>query len=251
MRDDDTDIEALPASVSFRFVSFRYNFVSEASRRAYCSIRLLQTNTHWTRVRRDSKHHRTWIAVSTMGLSVPTSSQSQRNAKHQWRYRVGHVKLLPQSRPQVIGTVVLYERSDREMGELQYSYLYRSAGCCLPASLELSYCLGLYTCRRNISACTSTTEVDRPSRPTGYIPTPANANSHWEVMRCVASWTVLYPVTRWSRGQHPIGRNAMKTRETWNTDGRLWCQTFSNIAHIIGNSLESFDNAYNSTAPPK
>jgi len=32
---------------------------------------------------------------------------------------------------------------------------------------------------------------------------------------------VLYPATRWSRGQNPIDRNAMKTRETWNTDGSL------------------------------
>jgi len=62
---------------------------------------------------------------------------------------------------------------------------------------------------------------------------------------------VLYPATRWLRGLNSIGRNAMKIRETWNTDGILWCQTFSNIAHIIRNSSESSDNAYNSTAPPK
>jgi len=62
---------------------------------------------------------------------------------------------------------------------------------------------------------------------------------------------VLYPATRWSRGRNPIGGNAMKTRETWNTDGILWCQTFSNIVHIIRNSLESSDNAYNSNAQPK
>jgi len=60
---------------------------------------------------------------------------------------------------------------------------------------------------------------------------------------------VLYPATSWSSVK--IGRNAMKTRETWNTDGMLGCQTFSNIAQIIRNNLESSDNAYNSTATYK
>jgi len=45
------------------------------------------------------------------------------------------------------------------------------------------------------------------------MPTPANANF---VLGCDAvrgQLKVLYPVTRWSRGRNPIGRNAMKTRE--------------------------------------
>jgi len=46
---------------------------------------------------------------------------------------------------------------------------------------------------------------------------------------------VLYPATSWSRGRNPIGRNAMRTRETWNTDGiddnieidrTIFCQKF-------------------------
>jgi len=62
---------------------------------------------------------------------------------------------------------------------------------------------------------------------------------------------VLFPAIGWSRSLNPTGRNAMKTLETWNTDGSLGCQTFSNCAQIIRNSLESSDNACNSTAPPK
>jgi len=71
----------------------------------------------------------------------------------------------------------------------------------------------------------------------------------------VASWKsfILWPGGQASRGRNPIARNAMKTHETWNrpTDEMLWYQTFSNIVHIIMNSLESSYNAYNSTAPPK
>jgi len=66
-----------------------------------------------------------------------------------------------------------------------------------------------------------TTEVDRPRRPTGYIPTLANANFALGSDAVRGQLKVLYPATRWSRGQNPIDRNAMKTRETWNTDGSL------------------------------
>jgi len=65
------------------------------------------------------------------------------------------------------------------------------------------------------------TEVDRPRRPTGYIRTPANATFALGSDAVRGQLKVLYPATRWSRGQNPIGRNAMKTRETWNTDGSL------------------------------
>jgi len=66
-----------------------------------------------------------------------------------------------------------------------------------------------------------TTEVDRPRRPTGYIPTPANATYALGSDAVRGQLKVLYPATRWSRGQNRIDRNAMKTRETWNTDGSL------------------------------
>jgi len=80
-----------------------------------------------------------------------------------------------------------------------------------------------------------------------YIPTPANANFALGSDAVRGQLKVLYPVTRWSMGRNPIGRHAMKTCETWSTDGILWCQTFSNIVHIIRNSLESSENAYYST----
>jgi len=61
-----------------------------------------------------------------------------------------------------------------------------------------------------------TTEVDLAR--TSYIPTHTNANFALgsDVMR--GQLKVLYPATRWSRGRNPIGRNAKKTRKTWNTD---------------------------------
>jgi len=58
------------------------------------------------------------------------------------------------------------------------------------------------------------TEVDRPRRPTGYIPTPANANFALGSDALRGQLKVLYLATRWSRGQNPIDRkyrNAMKT----------------------------------------
>jgi len=102
--------------------------------------------------------------------------------------------------------------------------------------------------RDAIKTNSNTTEVNLARRPTGYIPTPANANFVLGSDAVRGQLEVLYPAI--IRGRKPIGRNAMKTGETWNTDGILRCQTFSNIVHIIGNSLESSDNAYNSTAPP-
>jgi len=66
-----------------------------------------------------------------------------------------------------------------------------------------------------------TTEVNLARRPTGYIPTPANVNFALGSDAVRGRLKVLYPATRWSRGRNPIGRNAMKTRETWNTDGIL------------------------------
>jgi len=46
---------------------------------------------------------------------------------------------------------------------------------------------------------------------------------------------VLYPATRWSRGENPIGRNAMKTRETWNADGSLYdAQHFQILGTLLG-----------------
>jgi len=57
------------------------------------------------------------------------------------------------------------------------------------------------------------TEVDRPSRPTGYIPTPANANFALGSDAVRGKLKVLYPANRWSRGQNPIDRNAMITRK--------------------------------------
>jgi len=65
------------------------------------------------------------------------------------------------------------------------------------------------------------TEVDRPRRPTGYIPTPANANFALESDAMRGQLKFLYPATRRSRGQYPIDRNAMKTRKKRNTDGSL------------------------------
>jgi len=65
------------------------------------------------------------------------------------------------------------------------------------------------------------TEVDRPRRPTGFIPTPANANFALGSDAVRGQLKVLYPATRWSRGQNPIDRNAMKTRKKRNTDGSL------------------------------
>jgi len=65
------------------------------------------------------------------------------------------------------------------------------------------------------------TEVDRPRRPTGYIPTPANANFALGSDAVRGQLKVFYPATRWSSGQNPIDRNAMKTRKKRNTDGSL------------------------------
>jgi len=65
------------------------------------------------------------------------------------------------------------------------------------------------------------TEVDKPRRPTGNIPTPANANFALGSDEVRGQLKVLYPATRWSMGQIPIDRNAMNTREKWNTDRSL------------------------------
>jgi len=54
-----------------------------------------------------------------------------------------------------------------------------------------------------------------------YIPTPVIANFALGSDAVRGQLKVLYPATRWSRGRNPIGRNAMITRETWNTDGIL------------------------------
>jgi len=62
--------------------------------------------------------------------------------------------------------------------------------------------------------CGVNIEVDRPRRPTGYISTPANVNFALGSDAVRGQLKVLYPATRWSRGQNPIDRNAMKTRET-------------------------------------
>jgi len=88
---------------------------------------------------------------------------------------------------------------------------------------DIMYCV---QCSMICVAMFSATEVYLARRPTGYIPTLANANfaSGSDAVR--GHMKVLYPATRWSRGRNPFGRNAMKTRETWNTDGSLWCLTF-------------------------
>jgi len=66
-----------------------------------------------------------------------------------------------------------------------------------------------------------TTEVNLARKPTSYIPTPANANFALGSDAVFIQLKVLYSATRWSRGRNRIGRNAMKTRETWNTDAIL------------------------------
>jgi len=73
--------------------------------------------------------------------------------------------------------------------------------------------------RRSI-LCRST-EVNLARRLTGYIPTPANANFALGSDAVRGQLKVLYPATKWSRGRTPIGRNNVKTREKWNTDGIL------------------------------
>jgi len=65
------------------------------------------------------------------------------------------------------------------------------------------------------------TEVNLARRPTGYIPTPANANFALGSNVVRGQLKVLYPATRWSRGRNRIGPNATKTREKWNTDAIL------------------------------
>jgi len=65
------------------------------------------------------------------------------------------------------------------------------------------------------------TEVNLARRPTGYIPAPANANFALGSDAVRGQLKVLYPATRWSRGRNPIGRNAMKTRESRNIDESL------------------------------
>jgi len=78
--------------------------------------------------------------------------------------------------------------------------------------------LGWVTTRED---CMGATEVNLARRPTGYIPTPANANFSLGSDAVRGQLKVLYPATRWSRGRNPFGRNAMENRETWNTDGIL------------------------------
>jgi len=65
------------------------------------------------------------------------------------------------------------------------------------------------------------TEVDVSRRPTGYIPTPASANFALGSDAVRGQLKVLHSATRWSRGQNPIDRNAMKTRKKRNTDESL------------------------------
>jgi len=55
----------------------------------------------------------------------------------------------------------------------------------------------------------------------GYIPAPANTNFALGSDAVRGQLKVLYPATRWSRGRNPIGHNAMKTRERWNTGESL------------------------------
>jgi len=70
-----------------------------------------------------------------------------------------------------------------------------------------------------LSFLIGSTEVNLARRHTGYIPTPANASFALGSDAVRGQLKVLYPATRWSRDLNRIGRNAMKTRETWNTDG--------------------------------
>jgi len=58
--------------------------------------------------------------------------------------------------------------------------------------------------------------------PTGYIPTPANANFALGSDAVCGQLKVLYPATRWSRGRNPIGRNTERTRETLLVLGIDW-----------------------------
>jgi len=87
--------------------------------------------------------------------------------------------------------------------------------------LMLSFSRTAHTLQDELTSVVKATEVNLARRPTGYIPTPANANFALWSDAVRGQLKVLHPATRWSRGGNPIGRNAMKTRETWNTDGIL------------------------------
>jgi len=62
-------------------------------------------------------------------------------------------------------------------------------------------------------------EKNLARRPTGYIPTPANANFALGSDAVRGQLKVLYPARlrpACGQGRNPIGLNAMKTHETWN-----------------------------------
>jgi len=73
MRDDDTDIEALPASVSFRFVSFRVGLDCALSTCcAFMNLSLLMSYYH-NNIRLRQYKHGPVINILAILVDVPTN----------------------------------------------------------------------------------------------------------------------------------------------------------------------------------